>query len=111
MANGHLNLVRIYSYKNLVVTIVIFVLNAFACTHLVALYVVAIIFVFLISLPIGLIRPIKSKPHFIKGSSKNVVINLAKKLFLVFQFVDNCHNFCKIHKYLKIKLTTSILHP
>jgi hypothetical protein len=36
---------------------------------------------------------------------------LAKKLFLVFQFVDNCHNFCKIHKYLKIKLTTSILHP
>jgi hypothetical protein len=37
---------------------------------------------FPIRLPIGLIVPIKSRPHFIKGSSRNVVTNLAT--FFVF---------------------------
>jgi hypothetical protein len=36
MVNGHPNIVKVYSYKNLVVTITILVLSAFASTHLVA---------------------------------------------------------------------------
>jgi hypothetical protein len=35
MVNGHPNLVRIYSYVNLVVTIAVLVLNTFAFTHIV----------------------------------------------------------------------------
>jgi hypothetical protein len=36
MVNGHPNMVRVYSYKNLAITIAILVMSAFAYTHLVA---------------------------------------------------------------------------
>ncbi len=67
MVNGHPNLVKIYLYKNLALIIAIFILSAFASTHLVACSITTKIYLFPIYFPVGLIRPIKSKPHSIKG--------------------------------------------
>jgi hypothetical protein len=78
MVNGHLNLVKIYSYKNLAITITILVLSAFASTHLVEKYVTTKIYLFHVTLLACLIRPIKSRPYFIKGSFGSVVTNLIK---------------------------------
>jgi len=75
MVNRHPNLVKIYSYKNIAITTTILVLNAFAFTHLVTKSVSTIMYLIPISLHVGLIRSIKSRPHFIKGSSINVVTN------------------------------------
>ncbi len=49
--------------------------GAFTFTHIAT-------YLFPINPPPSLIGPIKSKPHFIKGSSRNIVINLVK--FFVF---------------------------
>ncbi len=60
-------MVRIY--KNLAMTTIVLVMNAFISTHLVAYFVATRMYLF----PIGLIGPIKSRPHFIKGSYGSVV--------------------------------------
>jgi len=78
MVNEHPNLVRIYSYKNLVVTTAILVLNPFTSTHLVAQSIATKMYLFPINLHVGLIRPIKFRPHFVKGSFRSIVTNLAK---------------------------------
>ncbi len=56
---------------NITMITAILVLSAFAFTHITT-------YLFAINLPPSSIGPIKSKPHFIKGSSRNVVINLVK---------------------------------
>jgi len=98
MVNGHLNLVKIYSYKNLTIITTILVeclcLYPFCCMS-----IATKIYLFFISLPIGLNGPIKCRPHFIKGSSRNVVINLARFLFLVVHSFESCHNLCKSFEY------------
>jgi hypothetical protein len=78
MVNGHPNLVRIYSYRNLVVTTTILVLSAFASTQLVAKSIPTKMYFSHVSLLASLIKPTKFRPHFIKGSFVNVVTNLAK---------------------------------
>jgi hypothetical protein len=62
MVNGHPNLVKISSYKNLVVIIAVLVMSVFTSTHLVALFVVTRMYLFLVNLLVGLIRLIMLQP-------------------------------------------------
>jgi hypothetical protein len=61
------NLVRMNSWMNFVVTIVVIVQSALTSTHLVTWLVTTKMYLFLIYQPIGLMGPIKFNPHFMKG--------------------------------------------
>jgi hypothetical protein len=74
MVKRHPNMVRIYTYKNLVMTTIVLVMNAFISTHLVAYSVATKMYLF----HVGLIGPIKFRPHFIKGSYGSVITSLAR---------------------------------
>jgi hypothetical protein len=67
-------MVKIYAYKNLAMFTIVLVMNAFISTHLVAYFIATKMYLF----HVGLIGPIKSRPHFIKGSYGSVIISLAR---------------------------------
>jgi hypothetical protein len=68
---------------NFVVTIVMLVWNTHVSTHLMARLITISLYLFSNNLPIGLIGPMKSNPHFIYDSSSNIITNFTKfKIFM-----------------------------
>jgi hypothetical protein len=63
IVNGHPNLIRICSYKYLVIIVTMLVQNVHASTHFVAWLMATKIYQLFNILLVGLIGPIKSNPH------------------------------------------------
>jgi hypothetical protein len=62
---------------NWTMTTVVLVLNAFASTHLVTYSIATKIYLLSCEPFEGLMGPMKSKPHFMNGSTKSMMINFA----------------------------------
>jgi len=76
MVNGHPNLVKMCSYKNLVITAAMLIRNVQASTHFVAYSMTTKMYCLRDNLLASLTSPIKSNPHFYNGSSSNVVTQI-----------------------------------
>jgi hypothetical protein len=94
---------------NWVVIAFALVFNAFASTHLVAWSVATKMYLLSCQRFMGLIRPMKSKPHFMNGSTRSMVINFtigACKRFLIYKHASqdwqSCYaSLCIVgHQYL-----------
>jgi hypothetical protein len=76
MVNGHPNLVKMCSYRNLVITVAMLVRNVRASTHFVAYLVATKMYCLPDNLLASLTSPIKSNPHFYNGSLGNVITQI-----------------------------------
>jgi len=92
---------------NWVVIATALVFNAFASTHLVAWLITIKMYLLSCERLMGLIKPMKSKPHFMNGLVGSMVINFTIGYVKDFQFANMRHRINNVVVHPCAKLATN----